>query len=53
MEDGFLLLRELMQMFTKLVLPMFILLAVLGIWEAGVYIRNTPHFILPPPSKLW
>ncbi len=52
MEDGFLLLRELMQMFTKLVLPMFILLAVLGIWEAGVYIRNTPHFILPPPSKI-
>ena len=41
-----------MQMFTKLVLPVLILLAVLGIWEAGVYIRNTPHFILPPPSKI-
>jgi ABC-type nitrate/sulfonate/bicarbonate transport system permease component len=51
-EDGFLLLRELMQMFTKLVLPVLILLAVLGIWEAGVYIRNTPHFILPPPSEI-
>ena len=41
-----------MRMFAKLVLPVLILLALLGIWEAGVYIRDTPRYILPPPSKI-
>ena len=39
-------------MFSKFVLPVLILLAVLGIWEAAVYIKNTPSYILPAPSKI-
>ncbi len=39
-------------MFSKFVLPVVILLAVLGIWEGAVYLSNIKHFILPPPSKI-
>ena len=39
-------------MFSKIVLPVVILLAVLGIWEAIVSFRDMPHYILPPPSKI-
>ncbi|MCE2399815.1 ABC transporter permease [Candidatus Poribacteria bacterium] len=39
-------------MFKRLVLPMVILLVVLGIWEAIVFFKDTPHYILPPPSKI-
>ena len=41
-----------MWMFKRLVLPMVILLVVLGIWEAIVFFKDTPHYILPPPSKI-
>ena len=39
-------------MFSKLVLPVVILLAVLGMWEAAVHFFEIKHFILPPPSKI-
>ncbi len=39
-------------MFSKFLIPVVILLVVLGIWEAIVYFRDTPHYILPPPSKI-
>ena len=41
-----------MRMFSKFLLPVVILLVVLGVWEAIVYFRDTPHYILPPPSKI-
>lgn len=41
-----------MQKFSKIVVPVAILLAVLGIWEAIVYFKDMPHYILPPPSKI-
>lgn len=41
-----------MQTFSKHVLPVLILLAVLGIWEAAVHHYDIEPFILPPPSKI-
>ncbi len=41
-----------MRSFSNYVLPVLILLAVLGTWEVYVYIKEIPHFILPPPSKI-
>lgn len=41
-----------MRFFTKIIVPTLILLAVLGIWEALVYLTKIRHFILPPPSKI-
>lgn len=39
-------------MFSKIVLPVVILMFVLGIWECGVRFFEVPRFILPPPSKI-
>ena len=41
-----------MQMFNKYALPVLILLAVLGIWEAAVHLFAIDYFILPPPSEI-
>ena len=41
-----------MRSFSKFLLPVLILFAVLGIWEAYVYVKDIPSFILPPPSKI-
>lgn len=35
-----------------LLLPLFILLSGLGIWEAAVQIYQVPHYILPAPSAI-
>ena len=42
----------LMRLFSKYVLPILILLAVLGFWEVYVHIKDIPVFILPPPSRI-
>ena len=39
-------------MLRKFVLPVAILLAVLGIWEAAVYLFDIKRFILPAPSSI-
>ena len=39
-------------MFSKYVLPVVILLAVLGIWEAAVYLFDIKRFILPAPTEI-
>ncbi len=39
-------------MFSKYVLPVVILLAVLGIWEAVVYFLDIKRFILPAPTEI-
>ena len=41
-----------MRTFSRLVLPVAILLTVLGIWEAAVYFKDIPRYILPAPSKI-
>lgn len=39
-------------MLSKFVIPVAILLAVLGIWEATVHLFDVPRYILPAPSKI-
>ena len=39
-------------MFGRFVIPMAMLLAVLGVWEAAVHILDVPRYILPAPSKI-
>lgn len=41
-----------MRLLSKYLLAVLILIAVLGIWEIYVRIKDIPVFILPPPSKI-